>query len=208
MRRFIGYCTVGEGHLPSALGLLAVLHLPGCGRIGFESEALRAVPSDAGRHTLPHRDAAAEDRPDTGLTGSNPDRDAAFSVSSDAGNHDAALGEGITDANVDSGDAAPLNPNDAGGDGIARCRFDPDCATGGVGATCLANEDCSAGECCTDALNCRGGMCLISCIAEGDCPSDMHCAHGYCFFICDAVSDCAPGMGCFHMSPPYVCEWG
>lgn len=94
------------------------------------------------------------------------------------------------------------------GDDLPRCRFDPDCETGGIGALCTTNDDCSVGECCLDEKNCGGGMCLLPCTTATDCPSDMHCAHSYCFFTCEQGSDCAEGMGCFHKNPPFVCEWG
>jgi len=215
MWRMVRDRVVGRSALSRALCLFAVLHFPACGRIGFEGNTSSDTRIDAGKPGTDSLDARVETQQEGGGKVNSGGADASRPPSGDAGNRDAAFAPapeaGMSDAapQVSAGDAAPPIVDAAGsGDGIARCRFDPNCSTGGVGATCNANNGCSVGECCTDAINCAGGMCLISCLAASDCPSDMHCAHGYCFFVCESAADCASGMGCFHMNPPYVCEWG
>lgn len=86
------------------------------------------------------------------------------------------------------------------------CRLEPESCSGGAGAFCEEDQDCSPElACCTDNDNCGDGMCTATCSVDEDCPVDMRCEHDLCFYACESDDDCAPEMSCEHNNT--VCEW-
>jgi hypothetical protein len=66
----------------------------------------------------------------------------------------------------------------------------------GVGASCVANEDCKQTPAALECLSFKGGYCgLTGCQTNADCPAGSACVThddgiNYCFLVCTDKPEC------------------